>query len=142
MAENLADVHRRVVSCSQLAPVEVQLPSLEERRVLVKGIDRKGVTTEIADDALSNLYLAFKGTVMVAPAMNEGMWSNLAVQKNIEQLKSRGVQFIDPEEGELACGTTGPGRLANPAISLLTFANHIVFDTCHPCVFGFCLTMC
>ena len=67
----------------------------------------------LADDALSNLYLAFKGPVMVAPAMNEGMWSNLAVQKNIEKLKSRGVQFIDPEEGELACGSIGPGRLAN-----------------------------
>jgi len=67
----------------------------------------------LADDALSNLYLAFKGPVMVAPAMNDGMWSNLAVQKNIEKLKSRGVQFVDPEEGELACGTTGPGRLAN-----------------------------
>ena len=67
----------------------------------------------LADDALSNLYLAFKGPVMAAPAMNEGMWGNLAVRKNIEQLKSRGVEFIDPEEGELACGTTGPGRLAD-----------------------------
>lgn len=67
----------------------------------------------LADDALSNLYLAFKGPVMAAPAMNEGMWGNLAVRKNIEQLKSRGVEFIEPEEGELACGTTGPGRLAD-----------------------------
>ena len=67
----------------------------------------------LADDALSNLYLAFKGPVMAAPAMNEGMWGNLAVRKNIEQLKSRGVEFIDPEEGELVCGTTGPGRLAD-----------------------------
>ncbi|MBT5469204.1 MAG: bifunctional phosphopantothenoylcysteine decarboxylase/phosphopantothenate--cysteine ligase CoaBC [Nitrospina sp.] len=67
----------------------------------------------LADDPLSNLYLAFKGPVMVAPAMNEGMWKNLAVQDNIAKLKSRDVEFIDPEEGELACGTTGPGRLAN-----------------------------
>ena len=67
----------------------------------------------LADDALSNLYLAFKGPVIAAPAMNEGMWGNLAVRKNIEQLKSRGVEFIEPEEGELACGTTGPGRLAD-----------------------------
>ena len=67
----------------------------------------------LADDALSNLYLAFKGPVMIAPAMNEGMWRNLAVKENIEKLKSRGVEFIEPEEGELACKTIGPGRLAN-----------------------------
>ena len=67
----------------------------------------------LADDALSNLYLAFKGPVMIAPAMNEGMWRNLAVKENIEKLKSRGVIFIEPEDGELACKTTGPGRLAN-----------------------------
>ena len=67
----------------------------------------------LADDALSNLYLAFKGPVMIAPAMNEGMWRNLAVKENIEKLKSRGVRFIEPEEGELACKTIGPGRLAN-----------------------------
>ena len=67
----------------------------------------------LADDALSNLYLAFKGPVMIAPAMNEGMWRNLAVKENIEKLKSRGAKFIEPEEGELACKITGPGRLAN-----------------------------
>jgi len=67
----------------------------------------------LADDALSNLYLAFKGPVIIAPAMNEGMWRNFAVKENIEKLKSRGVQFIEPEDGELACKTTGPGRLAN-----------------------------
>ena len=59
----------------------------------------------LADDALSNLYLAFKGPVMIAPAMNEGMWRNLAVKENIEKLKSRGVKFIEPEDGELASKT-------------------------------------
>ena len=67
----------------------------------------------LADDALSSLYLAFKGHVMVAPAMNGGMWENLAVQENIEKLKARGVEFVDPEVGTLACGSTGLGRLAN-----------------------------
>ena len=67
----------------------------------------------LADDALSSLYLAFKGSVVVAPAMNEGMWSHPAVKDNIAILKSRGVQFIDPESGELACGVVGPGRLAD-----------------------------
>jgi len=67
----------------------------------------------LADDALSSLYLAFKGHVMVAPAMNGGMWENLAVQENIEKLKARGVEFVDPEVGTLACGSIGLGRLAN-----------------------------
>ena len=67
----------------------------------------------LADDALSSLYLAFKGHVVVAPAMNGGMWENLAVQENIEKLKARGVEFVDPEVGTLACGSTGLGRLAN-----------------------------
>ena len=66
----------------------------------------------LADDALSNLYLAFKGSVMVAPAMNDGMWQNPSVQDNIKKLTSHGVEFIDPEQGELACGATGLGRLA------------------------------
>ena len=78
----------------------------------------------LADDALSSLFLAFKGPVMVAPAMNEGMWKNLAVQDNIEKLKSRGVEFVDPEEGELACGTTGPGRLADLDTILGRVKNH------------------
>ena len=78
----------------------------------------------LADDALSNLYLAFKGPVMIAPAMNEGMWRNLAVKENIEKLKSRGVKFIEPEEGELACKTIGPGRLANLDTILERVNNH------------------
>jgi phosphopantothenoylcysteine decarboxylase / phosphopantothenate---cysteine ligase len=71
------------------------------------------IANGLADDALSNLYLAFKGSVMVAPAMNDGMWHNPAVQDNIAKLTSRGVEFIDPEQGELACGAIGPGRLAD-----------------------------
>ena len=69
----------------------------------------------LADDALSNLFLAFRGPVILAPAMNDGMYSNPAVQENISRLKQRGVEFIDPEEGELACGTVGQGRLADPS---------------------------
>ena len=78
----------------------------------------------LADDALSNLYLAFKGPVMIAPAMNEGMWGNLAVKENIEKLKSRGVKFIEPEEGELACKTIGPGRLADLDTIFERVTNH------------------
>ena len=82
------------------------------------------IANGLADDALSNLYLAFKGSVMVAPAMNDGMWQNLAVQDNIAKLKSRSVEFIDPEQGELACGAIGPGRLAELDTIVVRVKNH------------------
>jgi phosphopantothenoylcysteine decarboxylase len=68
----------------------------------------------LADDLLSTLYLAFSGTVLVAPAMNSAMWSKPAVQRNVEQLRSDGVQFVDPGEGWLSCRQTGTGRMAEP----------------------------
>ncbi|MBI5428432.1 MAG: bifunctional phosphopantothenoylcysteine decarboxylase/phosphopantothenate--cysteine ligase CoaBC [Nitrospinae bacterium] len=67
-----------------------------------------------ADDALSTLFLAFAGPVLVAPAMNDKMYANPAVQENIAKLKSRGVRIVEPETGELACGAVGMGRLADP----------------------------
>ena len=79
----------------------------------------------LADDALSNLYLAYRGPVVIAPAMNDGMYANPAVQENISRMKQRGVEFIDPEEGELACGTVGQGRLADPARILQAVQNRI-----------------
>jgi phosphopantothenoylcysteine decarboxylase/phosphopantothenate--cysteine ligase len=72
----------------------------------------------LADDPLSTLYLAFAGPVLVAPAMNDKMWDNPAVQENIRTLKRRGVGLIEPEAGELACGTVGLGRLAEPPVLL------------------------
>lgn len=68
----------------------------------------------LADDPLSTLFSAFSGPVLVAPAMNDQMWGNPAVQDNIRTLKKRGVSIVDPEAGELACGTVGLGRLAEP----------------------------
>jgi phosphopantothenoylcysteine decarboxylase / phosphopantothenate---cysteine ligase len=78
----------------------------------------------LADDALSNLYLAFKGAVLVAPAMNEAMWAHPAVRQNIETLKARGVEFVEPEWGELACGVTGPGRLADNSVIFARVRDH------------------
>ncbi|RMG58429.1 MAG: bifunctional phosphopantothenoylcysteine decarboxylase/phosphopantothenate--cysteine ligase CoaBC [Deltaproteobacteria bacterium] len=66
----------------------------------------------IADDMLSTLYLATRAPVLIAPAMNEKMYLHPAVQENMERLRSRGVCFVDPEAGELACGDVGIGRLA------------------------------
>ena len=68
----------------------------------------------IADDLLSSVALATKAPIVVAPAMNTGMWENVATQGNIETLKKRGVRFVDVGDGELACGTSGPGRMADP----------------------------
>ncbi|MCF8721016.1 bifunctional phosphopantothenoylcysteine decarboxylase/phosphopantothenate--cysteine ligase CoaBC [Nitrospina gracilis] len=70
----------------------------------------------LADDPLSTLYAAFAGTVIVAPAMNDQMWANEAVQDNLRKLKMRGVGVVEPESGELACGVIGQGRLAEPQI--------------------------
>lgn len=66
----------------------------------------------LADDFLSTLYLAFTGPVVLAPAMNTNMWRHAATQANLEALRRRGHHIVDPEEGELACGMVGPGRLA------------------------------
>jgi phosphopantothenoylcysteine decarboxylase/phosphopantothenate--cysteine ligase len=67
-----------------------------------------------ADDFLSTLYLAFTGPVILAPAMNNAMWEHPATKTNLETLRARGCFVIDPDEGWLACGVTGPGRLADP----------------------------
>jgi phosphopantothenoylcysteine decarboxylase/phosphopantothenate--cysteine ligase len=66
----------------------------------------------IADDFLTTLYLATKAPVIVAPAMNVNMWDHPATQENIQALRARGVNVVSPEEGYLACGMTGSGRLA------------------------------
>jgi phosphopantothenoylcysteine decarboxylase/phosphopantothenate--cysteine ligase len=66
----------------------------------------------IADDFLSTLYLAATAPVVVAPAMNVNMWQHAATQENMSTLRARGVHIVEPAEGYLACGMTGPGRLA------------------------------
>jgi phosphopantothenoylcysteine decarboxylase/phosphopantothenate--cysteine ligase len=66
----------------------------------------------IADDFLSTLYLATTAPVIVAPAMNVNMWNHAATQENVEMLRARGVKIVNPDEGYLACGMTGAGRLA------------------------------
>jgi phosphopantothenoylcysteine decarboxylase/phosphopantothenate--cysteine ligase len=66
----------------------------------------------IAEDFLSTLYLATKAPVVVAPAMNVNMWDHAATRENVAALRARGVHVVDPDEGYLACGMTGAGRLA------------------------------
>ncbi len=68
----------------------------------------------IADDMLSTTVMATKAQIIVAPAMNTNMYENPAVQENIEKLKARGVLFIEPVEGLLACNDVGKGKLEDP----------------------------
>ena len=68
----------------------------------------------IADDALSTFMLAVKTTRLLCPSMNSAMYLNDAVQHNLTTLKNRGYQIVEPGSGQLACGTTGPGRLPEP----------------------------
>ncbi len=64
-----------------------------------------------ANDALTAIALATRAPILIAPAMNGKMWLHPATQKNVETLKSWGIQFIGPDEGMLACGYEGVGRL-------------------------------
>ncbi len=68
----------------------------------------------IADDFLSSLYIATSAPVLIAPAMNSNMFAHPAVVRNLETLTARGVRFVEPGEGYLACGWIGKGRLAEP----------------------------
>lgn len=67
----------------------------------------------LADDFLSTLYLAFTGRIVIAPAMNDAMWMHPATQSNLAALRNRGHIIVEPADGFLACGTSGPGRLAD-----------------------------
>jgi phosphopantothenoylcysteine decarboxylase/phosphopantothenate--cysteine ligase len=75
----------------------------------------------IANDFLTTLYLATTAPVVVAPAMNVNMWEHPATQQNLEILRKRAVKIVEPDSGYLACGMTGPGRLAeNEAVVAAT----------------------
>ena len=69
----------------------------------------------LANDFLTTLYLAFQGPVLLCPAMNSAMWAHPATVRNMQILRERGHHILDPDDGPLACGTVGPGRLPDPA---------------------------
>ena len=68
----------------------------------------------LADDLLTTAYLAYTGPVVLAPAMNVNMWNHPATQENLRVLRERGHIIVEPDDGALACGMVGPGRLAEP----------------------------
>ena len=79
----------------------------------------------IADDFLSSLYLATTAPVLMAPAMNTNMFAHPAVVENLQRLTARGVKFVEPGSGYLACGWIGKGRLAEPA-EIVDAAIHVI----------------
>src|SRR2546421_7583417 len=89
----------------------------------------------IANDFLTTLYLATTAPVVIAPAMNVNMWDHPATQQNLEVLRKRGVKIVEPGSGYLACGMTGPGRLAEnqvivaAALEALGAAQDLVGET-------------
>jgi phosphopantothenoylcysteine decarboxylase / phosphopantothenate---cysteine ligase len=72
------------------------------------------ISAGIADDALTTFLLAVTAPVLLCPAMNTNMYENRIVQRNVDQLEAYGYTLVEPGIGTLACGTTGPGRLAEP----------------------------
>lgn len=118
-AESNLDSAIQHISESQWADVLVVAPATAN--VLAK------FAHGIADDFLSTMYLAITAPVVVAPAMNVNMWQHPATHANLETLKNRGVQVVDPESGYLACGMVGDGRMAEPELiveRVLLVLNH------------------
>ena len=68
----------------------------------------------LADDLATAVLLATDKRVLAAPAMNVRMWEHAATQRNVAQLRDDGIEFVGPNEGEMACGEYGPGRMAEP----------------------------
>ena len=77
----------------------------------------------LADDLLTTMYLAFTGHVILAPAMNTNMWNHPATRENLRTLAGRGHVIVEPDDGLLACGMVGPGRLAEPERIAAVVAN-------------------
>ena len=95
------------VALAKLADVFVIAPATAN--ILAK------MAVGIADDMLSTTVLATKAPILAAPAMNTGMWTAEATRKNVEILRNRGVSFIGPDTGILACGDEGAGRMSEPS---------------------------
>ncbi len=82
----------------------------------------------IADDLASTLLLATDTDVLAAPAMNTRMWTHPATRANVELLAARGLRFVGPEVGDMACGETGPGRMAEPETIVAAIARYFAAD--------------
>src|SRR5215470_731568 len=98
----------------------------------------------VADDFVTSTYLASTAPVVIAPAMNTTMWNHPATQRNVEKLRQDGVRILQPDEGEMACGTIGPGRLSEPDM-IVAAALEILNESGNPspaCVVDSILDLC
>ncbi len=104
-AENFSSAH---VSLTDAADLVIVAPATAN--IIAK------ISFGIADELVSTLCLAAHGSCefLIAPAMNSRMWNAPPVVENVERLREWGMNFVGPAEGRLACGTTGPGRMAEP----------------------------
>jgi phosphopantothenoylcysteine decarboxylase / phosphopantothenate---cysteine ligase len=84
------------------------------------------IASGIADDFLTTVVLATEAPVLFCPSMNDKMWANPIVQENVSKLKNRGYHFLDPAAGELACKTSGVGRLPEPTAILAAVASLLI----------------
>ena len=82
----------------------------------------------LADDLATTALLAAQSPILVAPAMNWMMWGHAATQENMARLAARGVRSVGPGEGDLACGETGPGRMAEPMEILAAIEGHFATE--------------
>ena len=83
----------------------------------------------LADDMLTATALATKAPLVIAPAMNTGMWEHPATKANLATLAARGATFVDAGTGDLACGTTGKGRMADPQEIFVTVARLLAINS-------------
>jgi phosphopantothenoylcysteine decarboxylase/phosphopantothenate--cysteine ligase len=86
----------------------------------------------LADDLASTVLLATDKPVLVAPAMNVRMWEHAATERNLATLRADGINFVGPDEGEMACGEYGPGRMAEPPAILEAIAGLLGAKTAAP----------
>jgi phosphopantothenoylcysteine decarboxylase/phosphopantothenate--cysteine ligase len=86
----------------------------------------------LANDLASTALLATDKPVLVAPAMNVRMWEHAATRRNVAQLKADGIAFVGPDDGEMACGEYGPGRMAEPAAIMAAIRRLLAGDTALP----------
>lgn len=101
-----ADWHPRHVELAAETALAVVAPATANCLAKIAG--------GIADDALSTFLAAYNGPVLLAPAMNPGMWQHPACRENVATLRRRGVNFVGPVSGHVACGPDGEGRMAEP----------------------------
>lgn len=110
------DVHTKMFGSYESKPSHISLAENAELIIVAPatGNTIAKVTHGIADNLLTGSILASPAKLLFAPAMNNFMWDNPATQENIKIMQERGANFIGPEVGVLACGTTGIGRMSEP----------------------------